>query len=1188
MANFHNHIVLSGIALFLIFNQIFALPSGGKFTHGSSGNINIHNNTMNIHGHGINSVIQWGGGFNIGKNESVNFNGNSKNYLNIAHGANKSIIEGILNANGKNIFLINPNGVIITKTGIINANRFIASTSSISNQTMQDFASGKIDANTYSPIIKPNKNGGNIINMGMINAKDVVFLGNKLLLNSNIQNSNSINTINAQNIKLVGNEVDIDVSNINANLLQKLEVSAKDRGSIYLNASGYYYNVNSFNVFNKFISTDYQNIKHNQNTFSIYKFIGISSDLDWWHFAKGWNENKTNFRATANEYRLTQDIDFKGKNYANYCIDGFGCTNMIVGYKGIVYDDNYNILENNSFTNKTFNGQNFSLKNINIDTSKSQENITNVGIFGHIENSKFKNILIDYNNGFIKTNSINNLYSGGFAGISNKSDFENIEIKNISSISNQAKDVLYNGIFIGYIGDGNFNKIKIDNIKNISGISLNDRSHVGGFAGSIFDGKFSNINILNIDNIINNKTNKVSYTGGFVGEVWSGNFQNINLSNINNIQGEFVTGGFAGNALEATFSNINATITNITSSYNSSRHAYAGGFIGSIDSSNTTFKNINLSVNTIKSINSDSKNSFISNNDNGNAYAGGFTGFANGGMFDNINIKVKHIESINDNTIEDTRAVAGGFAGKIESGRNDKLSFKNISIENIDSIIAKRTQNKKGIADAGGFIGWIQSEGKSNFENISLYNIKNIQAKSYNHYVSAGGFIGYIEGNSIINKLNLNFKNIFLFFENNSIINATSIGNGKNSSGKFIGDDNSHTKLSFDNFFIYHYNKDFTNANSDSNYWNNINIILYNDLDKTAKYQEFLKKDHAITRPIIQIPENPTFSNKPKQNYPNIDNILKQEAILSKDDLNNLIIKNEILIKLLKQGYKLYLDTLMNMFLEKDYDKMTQDEKINFVEKYFIKDTKNSKSEALNIVQSLDFISAYGKNGLSNAKEDKFENGVKNFYIENIQTQIDNILSKKIFISNVIYGELKDIILNSKKLIEQLQYIKTQLQKAEKIYNEYIQNIDQVNSQELSQLLKNIKMLKNYQDIIISKLNLTSIKNKIEYKSNNGSFLIIGSFGQKPYDPNLENISLNPSASISFAIPSISKKNKDIIYIPTIFNNNFDYFFLFNSLGDELIKKEIHKNEIQTLKTQKIKKTCAVNDNFKAMNPCID
>ncbi|EIY6495382.1 TPA: filamentous hemagglutinin N-terminal domain-containing protein [Campylobacter lari] len=143
MKKLTNHIILSGVTVSMLFSPLMVLPSGGKFTHGTSGTITTNGNNMNINGKGPNSVIQWGGGFNIGKGEQVNFNGSNKNYLNIAHGTSKSTIAGILNAGGNNVFLINPNGVIITKTGTINANRFVASTSSISDGDMKAFANLK-------------------------------------------------------------------------------------------------------------------------------------------------------------------------------------------------------------------------------------------------------------------------------------------------------------------------------------------------------------------------------------------------------------------------------------------------------------------------------------------------------------------------------------------------------------------------------------------------------------------------------------------------------------------------------------------------------------------------------------------------------------------------------------------------------------------------------------------------------------------------------------------------------------------------------------------------------------------------------------------------------------------------------------------------------------------------------------
>ncbi|MBT0822695.1 filamentous hemagglutinin N-terminal domain-containing protein, partial [Campylobacter lari] len=343
MKKLANHIILSGVTVSMLFSPLMALPSGGKFTHGTSGSISIDKTNpnkpiMNVSGNGANSVIQWGGGFNIANGEKVNFGNNNfkgqQNYLNIAHGTNKSTIAGILEAGNNNVFLINPNGVIITKTGIINANRFVASTSSMDSKSMQEFADGKLAYNTFSPVFKPN--GGNVVNMGSINAKNVTLQGNTVMLSADTSwddknNKIKLNQITADSIDLKGNEIYVDISTINS---KNLTTEAKNKGIAYLSATGYYYNPTR--KYNDIVFTNKGVMDKTYN-----QYISIGSDLDWWHFAKGWNEKEA-FRNTASEYRLTNDIDFKassGQNYANYWIDLNGdgkkdaneFTNMIVG-----------------------------------------------------------------------------------------------------------------------------------------------------------------------------------------------------------------------------------------------------------------------------------------------------------------------------------------------------------------------------------------------------------------------------------------------------------------------------------------------------------------------------------------------------------------------------------------------------------------------------------------------------------------------------------------------------------------------------------------------------------------------------------------------------------------------------------------------------------------------------------------
>ncbi|EOJ2115565.1 filamentous hemagglutinin N-terminal domain-containing protein [Campylobacter jejuni] len=181
-----NKLSLSLVVGSLLFIQSYALPSGGKFTHGTSGSISVSGGTMNISGSKTNSVIQWGGGFNIANGETVNFKGNGYNYLNIVYGSKSSHIDGTLEGGTNNIFLINPNGIVVGKDGSINANRVFLSASSIGDKEMKEFAKdGKISAfegnplTTASPVIK--SNAGNVINLGTITAGErVVMVGNQV------------------------------------------------------------------------------------------------------------------------------------------------------------------------------------------------------------------------------------------------------------------------------------------------------------------------------------------------------------------------------------------------------------------------------------------------------------------------------------------------------------------------------------------------------------------------------------------------------------------------------------------------------------------------------------------------------------------------------------------------------------------------------------------------------------------------------------------------------------------------------------------------------------------------------------------------------------------------------------------------------------------------------------------------
>ncbi|MBX2078104.1 hypothetical protein I9T54_00930, partial [Campylobacter peloridis] len=672
------------------------------------------------------------------------------------------------------------------------------------------------DGLSFSPVFKPQK-AGSVVNMGNINANDVLLIGHKVSIDGgNIHGMHNANTSGdalktpsgktANKIHLVGNEVNIQVDGIKSN---SIIASAYSKGALQQSTTSYVKESDKINGF-KFDTQEYDNIENKANKELVTKdkfekHATIGSDLDWWHFAYGWNYDRNNMRNFFNTYKLTSDIDFggnQGKNYASYCTGGY-CTNMIVGgtYSGF---------------SKIFDGQGFTLKNINIDARD-----TNIGIFGFAKGAIFKNINVDYMGGNIKTWGY---HVGGFIGGSNSSNFDNILVKNIGTItnSNYGSAVTGVGSFIGRSDGGNsFNNIIINNIGTI----YNYGRSAGGFAGMIDDrfdhgqSKFTNIKVSNIKNIITNDTWGYVYAGGFGGEIVDGYFSNITIQGIDKID-----------------------------SNSKSFHVYAGGFGGK---ARGIFNNIVLS----------SINDIMVSNVHEYAYAGGFGGNV-AGTFSNIYLKdINNIyvrASIYDNG-------AGGFAG------NGYGKFNNIVIDNIKNINVELERFENAInvtADVGGFIGLMEYGSDNVFKNISIKNIGKLniigdhEGENQGDFwrSNIGGFIGYSKNSNVA------FDNIYIFFNNNSKFYAEASGN-QISVGKFLGKVDKKIDK-FNNIHIYHHKNDLINANYDSNLWNDfyqngyvnnkLNIHFYDDTSKNKVYQDFKVQDNSILRPIISKPIPPT------------------------------------------------------------------------------------------------------------------------------------------------------------------------------------------------------------------------------------------------------------------------------------------------------------------------------------------
>ncbi|EAH7404144.1 filamentous hemagglutinin N-terminal domain-containing protein [Campylobacter coli] len=657
------------------------LPSGGKFINGT-GSIATNGNIMNITGDKTHNVIAWGGGFNIGKDNTVNFTTNGKNYLNLDYTNKASQILGTLNGGTNNVYIVNPSGILVGEGATINANKFGVSTTPMGIDAINTFS---VDG-SFSPVFNANK--GDVVNMGTIKANEIVLVGNKV--------ENIKGTLQADKVDIKGDKVYLEDFGINSTHL-KAEIGSE--GFFKYEVKDVYdaYKDDSNLVDNyEFTGTATTN-----GNFKEYLYIGSQSASNeeminsWKGFAKLVNEGIFGELKFKDVY-LGKDIDFAGASTINPV--GFGN-----GFVGNFYGNNHTLSNIQiDVADKTYVGlfgyiKGGSVQNLTIDGLQFPKYAFSYkylgGLAGHIENGTFSNIALDTIEGFNGENSS----SGGFAGEINSGTFNNISLKNLGNIG-VAK---YAGGFAGQINGGDFSSIILSNIESIYG-----KNNGGGFVGyTTGNTTFDGISLKDIRFIKSG-----AFTGGFAG-MTQGNviFENIVLNDLEEISGSHA-GGFVGGVLNN--ENGIASLSNIVLNDIESIKGigFIGGFAGWINDG--TFNNIIL--NNIEKISVSATHKYI--------FTGGFTGYAGAGTYKNIILNnIGEISANGTASLDEKSIYAGGFVGRIKS---DGINFSNIVLNDIDKISAS-------IA-AGGFVGNIENGSNIANSNIYFYGLLNSSSnKSY-------------------------------------------------------------------------------------------------------------------------------------------------------------------------------------------------------------------------------------------------------------------------------------------------------------------------------------------------------------------------------------------------------------------------------------------------------------------------
>lgn len=155
------------------------LPSGFQAVVGEAGMIQS-GNIMDITQSVQNAVNKWTS-FDVGGSATVNFTGPQNfNSLNYVNGGNLSQIYGTINANGGNIFLVNPAGVQIGNSAQINVGSLYVSNKKFEDESVLQAINKDGTINDIINTINDKGTFGNgeLMSLGNINATNVTFEGN--------------------------------------------------------------------------------------------------------------------------------------------------------------------------------------------------------------------------------------------------------------------------------------------------------------------------------------------------------------------------------------------------------------------------------------------------------------------------------------------------------------------------------------------------------------------------------------------------------------------------------------------------------------------------------------------------------------------------------------------------------------------------------------------------------------------------------------------------------------------------------------------------------------------------------------------------------------------------------------------------------------------------------------------------
>lgn len=489
-----------------------ALPQGGVFAGGdAAGSIKQNGNfELNVNQNFQNAVIKWDS-FDVGGSATVNFtaadayknNFNTLNYVN--SGASASQIYGTINAQGGNIYIVNPAGVQIGNSAQINVGSLYVSNKNM-DETLKSFGA---DYAGYQNINISNLMGSNLntttnaalMSLGNINATNVTFEGDGRIV------------IDSERIKDEAGNDKLDYQNIN------ITTSADNTDNIIIGYEAYDETITNGSV----VGYD------NKNTDEVIATVTTENGTSQYKKANGymWVEDVEQLQAIgknantlSGNYALRNSIDATSTanwNEVNGTYEGFNPIGLDETGKVIVNNNN-----EYGFTGN-FDGLDYNIFGLTIN----RESEANVGLFGVAHNANINNVTLV--GGSITGGSVVGSVVGAALG--------NTHITNATNSASVTGNTDVGGI-VGYSGD------EIDNVGDSDKPEfVNTNAHF--------------TNLINTGSVYSKgeQGTQASNAGGLIGYMYKGTLDG-NSYNLGNVSGDsYNVGGLVGHAVNSTIGN---------------------------------------------------------------------------------------------------------------------------------------------------------------------------------------------------------------------------------------------------------------------------------------------------------------------------------------------------------------------------------------------------------------------------------------------------------------------------------------------------------------------------------------------------------------------------------------------------------------------------------------------------------